>query len=562
MNGPKEGNHVMDHVRTSRVLAVFTIAYLPLIAVAAPGDVKESFDAPCKYPSGLATDGDAIFVADWRHAVIHELGMDGKPVRSWYAPALNPSGLTIAGDMLVVSDDHTGRIFFTNPKTGVVESTFEAPAESATGLAFAGDTLFILAKGKIYRVMPDDGTILGYYDVPSKAARHMAHDGKYLWVCDRVKDELYMLVPDTGKVIAILAAPGPHAAGIAWHNGQLLNVDFQTRKVYRLAVDDAPHYRLTDKRRARVEFLWALNNYGPAEVTDLKLNVALPMELPSQKLLSKIDFSMAPARTASDKWDQRCALFDIASVPAGTKAALTYGVNAEVSAIRYLLIPDKAGTLDDIPADIRADYTANGSRYRINTPYMRETAKKIVGDEKNTYWIARKVFDHIIGSMEYEMIGGWDVPEVVLKRGSGSCSEYTYAFVALCRAAGLPARYQGSIVVRGDDASIDEAFHRWAQVYLPNYGWVPVDANRGDAKLASDQCRGFGELSNRFLITTQGGGDSEYLSWGYNAHSTYKATGYCKVEQDNFGFWEPLEPTETAAATSASSDSDCKPKAE
>ena len=102
-------------------------------------------------------------------------------------------------------------------------------------------------------------------------------------------------------------------------------------------------------------------------------------------------------------------------------------------------------------------------------------AKKIVGDEKNPYWIARKVYNYLTEHLEYEMVGGWDIPEVVLKRGSGSCSEYTFSFVALCRAAGLPARYQGSVVVRGDDASIDEAFHRWAQVYLPIYGWVPVD---------------------------------------------------------------------------------------
>jgi hypothetical protein len=144
------------------------------------------------------------------------------------------------------------------------------------------------------------------------------------------------------------------------------------------------------------------------------------------------------------------------------------------------------------------------------------------------------------------MIGGWDVPEVVLKRGSGSCSEYTFSFVALCRAAGLPARYQGSVVVRGDDASVDEAFHRWAQVYLPGYGWVPVDASRGDSESPVAQAKGIGELANRFLITTQGGGGSRYLGWSYNSEVRYKASGYCKVEEDVLGFWEPLEAGTTA----------------
>ena len=520
---------------------------------AAPGDVKASFEGPCKYPSGLASDGKHLFVADWREAKIFEISRaDGNITRTWDAPTLKPHGLTYAQGKLYISDDHTGGVYALNLDTGVVENTFRAPASSATGLAFADGKLFILARGKIYKVFPDDGTILGYFDVPNRSCRCLAHDGKYLWVSDRIKDELYMVDPEDGKVLAILKAPGPYPAGITWLDDHLWNVDFQTRKVYQLVIKDEQMYSLSDTRRARVEYLWALNNYGPGQVTDLTLNIALPMELPNQKLLTDPAFSTLPSKVAQDRWDQACAVLNLGSVPSGTKATLTYSVEAEVSAIRYLIIPENTGTLEDIPAGIRKKYTADSSRYRINSPYIRKTVKKIVGDEKNPYWIGRKIYDFIIDSLEYEMVGGWDIPEVVLKRGSGSCSEYTYSYVALCRAAGLPARYQGSIVVRGDDASIDKAFHRWAQIYLPNYGWVPVDANRGDAKSPADQGRGFGELSNRFLITTQGGGDSEYLGWSYNSFAKYKAIGYCNVDEDNFGFWEPLEPAE--AKTTAAGD--------
>ena len=46
----------------------------------------------------------------------------------------------------------------------------------------------------------------------------------------------------------------------------------------------------------------------------------------------------------------------------------------------------------------------------------------------------------------------------------------------MCRAAGLPARYVGAIMIRGDDASTDEVYHRWPEVYLPGYGVVLVAA--------------------------------------------------------------------------------------
>ncbi len=528
---------------------------------AAPGDVKESFDAPCRYPSGLASDGEHLFVADWRSAKIHEVSRtDGKPTRSWDAPTLKPHGLAYGQGKLFVCDDHTGGVYALNLDSGVVETTFEAPQERATGLAYADGVLFILAKDKIYKVLPDDGTILDYFPVPEKSCRCLTHDGRYLWVSDRIKNEFYMVDPASGKVVSILASPGPYPAGIAWADGHLWNVDFQTRKLYKIAVQEEQTYRLSDTRRARVEYLWALSNYGPGAIADLTLNVAIPKELRNQKLLTSPAYSRPPTRTVRDRWDQGCAVFEFGSVPAGTKASLSYEVNAEVSAIRYLIIPEKTGTLEDIPKEIRRKYTVDGSHYRVNSPYIQETAGSIVGDEKNAYWIARKIYDFIIDSLEYEMVGGWDVPEVVLKRGSGSCSEYTYSFVALCRAAGLPARYQGSVVVRGDDASIDKAFHRWAQVYLPGYGWVPVDANRGDKKSPADQARGFGGLSNRFLITTEGGGDSEYLKWGYNSFASYKSVGYCNVEEDNLGFFEPLESADPSSGATVTESGECSGK--
>jgi transglutaminase-like putative cysteine protease len=523
------------------ILSFALLLTLPDVVSAAPGDVKSTLASPAQYPSGLATDGKHLFLADWRDARIHKVDTEsGKTVRSWDAPTLMPAGLTFAEGRLYVCDDHTGGVYAVNLETGVVENTFQAPNNRAYGLAYADGTLFILVRGRIYKVMPDDGTILGYYDTPEPTCRNLAHDGTYLWVSDRIKDELYMVAPDSGKVIGILKAPGPYPAGVAWLDGHLWNVDFQDRKIRQLVINDEQMYSLSDTRRARVEYLWALSNYGPAEVTDLRLNIAVPENLPNQKVLSALTYSTQPVRMAQDRWGQPCALFEFRSVPAGTKASLTYSVEAEVSAISYLIVPERVGALEDIPNDIREKYTADGSRYRIDSDYIKETVKKVVGDEKSPYWIARKLYDFIIDHLKYEMVGGWDIPEVVLKRGSGSCSEYTYSFVALCRAAGVPARYQGSIVVRGDDASIDEAFHRWAQIYLPNYGWVPVDANRGDAKSPADQGRGFGGLSNRFLITTQGGGDSEYLSWSYNSFAKYKTTGFCKVEETNFGFWEPL----------------------
>jgi transglutaminase-like putative cysteine protease/sugar lactone lactonase YvrE len=531
-----------DRLGTALLGAALVLGLGPGISGAAPGDVAGKIASPTRYPAGLAAAAGRLYLADWRDARIFEIDpADGSVLRSWKAPTLKPYGLTFAGGRIVVCDDHTGGVFFVEPDSGVVANRFQAPESGAAGLAHHAGVLYILTRSRIYRVLPEDGTILGSYPIPDKGSRGMTHDGRYLWVANRMKDEIYMLDPESGKVLNVLEAPGPYPAGLAWCGGDLWCVDFQTREIARIVIRDEQPYRLSDTRRARVEYLWSLANYGPSDVVDLEVGVAVPGGLPNQRLLSEIEYARAPSRTATDRWGQECAIFEIERLPAGEKAVIGYSVRAEVSAIRYLIFPDETGTLDDIPDEIREKYTADSSRYRTTSPFIRETVRRVVGDETSPYWIARKIYDWLIDRLEYEMVGGWDVPEVVLERGSGSCSEYTYSFIALCRAAGLPARYQGSIVVRGDDASIDEAFHRWAEVYLPGYGWVPVDANRGDASAPADQGRGFGGLANRFLITTIGGGDSEHLAWSYNSFARFRSAGYCMTEEENFGFWEPAD---------------------
>ena len=144
--------------------------------------------------------------------------------------------------------------------------------------------------------------------------------------------------------------------------------------------------------------------------------------------------------------------------------------------------------------------------------------------------------------MEYELSGGWDIAPEVLKRGKGSCSEYSYVFISMMKAAGIPTRYIGSVVERGDRASIDGVFHRWTEIYLPGYGWIPVDPSGGDSPIPRNRALAFGHRSNGYLITTIGGGDSRYLDWSYNFN--VRVRGYdsnANFHIDRMAIWEPIK---------------------
>lgn len=84
-------------------------------------------------------------------------------------------------------------------------------------------------------------------------------------------------------------------------------------------------------------------------------------------------------------------------------------------------------------------------------------------------------------TLEPPLLGRDSVDDFLFNSKAGFCEHYASAFVVLMRAMGVPARvvtgYQGGelnpvdgyLIVRQSDA------HAWAEIWLPNRGWVRVD---------------------------------------------------------------------------------------
>ncbi|MEM1535657.1 MAG: transglutaminase domain-containing protein [Candidatus Pacearchaeota archaeon] len=62
----------------------------------------------------------------------------------------------------------------------------------------------------------------------------------------------------------------------------------------------------------------------------------------------------------------------------------------------------------------------------------------------------------------------------ILENKIGVCSHYTTLFIAFCRALNIPARYVSGLAYEKEFVE-----HAWAEVYLPEYGWIPYDITFG-----------------------------------------------------------------------------------
>ena len=536
----------MKHARILSSVFVFLVLSLAAASPlsAHPGKGVRTLPAPGRFCTGAAFDGKALWVADYKEDRLFCIDPEsGKVSASIPSPGFWPAGLAWDGKFLWCGDTGRKKIFKVDPESGVVLAVLDAPTDRPDGLAWDGETLWVCdarAK-KIMRIDLSDGTAVRTFPAPARSADGLCFDGKYLWCSDRTSDEIYMIDPEQGEVLIILHAPGPYARGLAWDGECLWNVDYQEHRLHRLVRSDEEPYLLEDTRRARITLTHEVKVYGKGKLRRLDVYLAVPGDMPQQKILSvKAEGGDGAVRSEhEDRWGQKVTAFHYEDVPSESVIETVQVVEADISSVRYFIFPDRCGTLDDIPAEIRERFTADGSKYRTRDPYIRKLAAKLKGDETNPYWIARRIFDHVRETIEYKMEGGWNAAPVVLKRGTGSCSEYSFSFIALCRAAGVPARYVGALVVRGDDASLDEYFHRWPEVYLPNYGWIPMDPQGGDKPLPRDRAAAIGNLSNRFLITTRGGGGSKYLGWYYNLFETYESDPQVQVNIEAFAEWEP-----------------------
>lgn len=66
--------------------------------------------------------------------------------------------------------------------------------------------------------------------------------------------------------------------------------------------------------------------------------------------------------------------------------------------------------------------------------------------------------------------------QATLASRSGKCADISSVFVALARAASVPAREVfGLRLGRPGQADVTDGHHCWAEFYLPGTGWVPVD---------------------------------------------------------------------------------------
>jgi transglutaminase-like putative cysteine protease len=94
---------------------------------------------------------------------------------------------------------------------------------------------------------------------------------------------------------------------------------------------------------------------------------------------------------------------------------------------------------------------------------------------------ARRLYNYVVSNMHYDHEGtGWGRGDAVwaCDNKHGNCTDFHSLFIALARAAGIPARFEiGFSLPSGVSQAAIAGYHCWAEFYVQGIGWIPVDAS-------------------------------------------------------------------------------------
>jgi hypothetical protein len=122
-----------------------------------------------------------------------------------------------------------------------------------------------------------------------------------------------------------------------------------------------------------------------------------------------------------------------------------------------------------LPADTLAELRAPEPLIQSDDPRIVAQARQIVGRERDPRRAARLLTTWVYDALSKQITLSVPSAVDVLEARRGDCNEHTVLYVALARAAGIPARTAAGLVY------VDGSFyyHAWPEVFLGD--WVAVD---------------------------------------------------------------------------------------
>ncbi|MBA7652786.1 hypothetical protein ES703_60625 [subsurface metagenome] len=240
---------------------------------------------------------------------------------------------------------------------------------------------------------------------------------------------------------------------------------------------------ITKAHEMTVGIEYIITNNGPGDIKDLICLFEIPQTYQPFQIIKnrKSNYSETDEIYSGDY--NLIAKFSLGNLSEGESANAYINCDAVLYEYGYADIGNGPGSYDLEDKDLSL-YTSGEYYINSDSQIIKSSVESIVGEEKTPRIIAEKLYNFVADRMVYdkEKLGkkttGYSYASDILQQGRGVCSDYSTLYAALCRAAGIPAKFvQGmpvfSILTEGGGQL--PYTHAWVEIKLPGYGWIPID---------------------------------------------------------------------------------------
>ena len=244
---------------------------------------------------------------------------------------------------------------------------------------------------------------------------------------------------------------------------------------YSSAAESILKYRVRSPRISRITHEIAVLNKGKLPVKNIKIWVPITKnETPYHfVLINDITANFPYKDFENDSSNNTYIYWQINNVLPGNifKAKIEYSILS--FDVQYVIDTHLVGNYST-KSWLYETYTRPERYIESDDPLIKEVAQSIAENETNPHILASKIADFVSKHLKYTVQSEEKGARWALEHGEGDCSEFSYLFTALCRACGVPARVKAGFAFHSNTETT-EFGHMWAEYYLPNYGWIPVD---------------------------------------------------------------------------------------
>ena len=145
---------------------------------------------------------------------------------------------------------------------------------------------------------------------------------------------------------------------------------------------------------------------------------------------------------------------------------------------------DGAGGWNDLPEEVvelntRLPKSFPEEMYEVSSYLRDENLSYIQQVKKNLVWTHEWIEYDLYWNANQTIPEGTDMAYYVYLKKKGFCAHYATLFATVSRAQGIPVRLSAGFAGGYPSGNASYIFpiyaHAWNEVYVPNYGWVPMD---------------------------------------------------------------------------------------